>query len=355
MGNRGVWMSRRALSVVLVGSLLGVGGVAAPVVVAASAHAVAIGCPPGAFDDTDGVVKMIDKTVAWEMKRVEVVINAHVLKPGGVLVNPTTLPNGVLEQLTLTRSADGNQYTYELDMAQPAATPTFVLISSGSRTDEGVDANGVHTVNKQVSVDYDARAAFVPTNATGHFSATIVHVNDPSKPAPGNQDTLTVSFAGITVKPTDPHGPRTGSYTHVGETAIGGDLDYQASIPVPCPGNPAGPVEITVQRRHVDSAAGERTFRRDALVTGGSLTAGQVSIGFQCGTDTQTSTGQTAVQSNYLVHKIENADGTTQSYTVKFKNETAPNCNPAFGSLVSPTDNSTDSPFSHPVTFPGQW
>jgi hypothetical protein len=342
---------RRFLSVVLSAMLSGVvGGVVVPAT--ASAMGSSPGCAPGSFDDTDGVVAKIDSTITNEMKRVENAIDMAKLNPGDTSVKVKTLSNGVLARTTLSRSADGNTYDFELEMAQPSATPTFVVITTGSRTDAGV-VNGVHTVNKQVSVDYDARGSFVPTSPTGSFDATIVHVNDASKPAPGDQRTINVSFTGITVKPNDKHGPRTGSYTHIGETAIGGSLDFHASLPVPCPGNPAGPVEVFVQRRHVDDVSGERTYRRDAVMTGGTLAAGEQSIAFDCGTNTPS--GSSLVKSYYRLHKIENADGSTKSFTVKLHNETAPNCNPAFGANVSPTDNSTDSPFSHPVTFPGEW
>jgi hypothetical protein len=223
-----------------------------------------------------------------------------------------------------------------------------------SRTDAGV-VNGVHTINKEIFFDYDARAQFIPTRRSGHFDATIVHVNDPSQPAPGDKTTLSVTFSDITVKPTDPHGPRSGTYTHVGEAGIGGSLDFHASIPVPCPGDPAGPVDILVQRRHVDDPVGnERTYRRDALVTGGSLATGEQAIAFKCGTNIISGTTIVAKHS-YLLKKIENADGSTQSYTELLKGQTAADCNPAFGAIVDPNNNATDWAFSHPVTFPGEW
>ena len=257
---------RRLLSVALAGALLGAGGgTAVQAVVTAGAHAASITCPPGAFDDTEGVVKAIDKTIDKERARMEHSIASAALNPGDSKVHQRALSTGVLVRWSIARSADGNTYNFLLEMAQPSPTPSYVLVSSLSRTDAGV-VNGVQTINKQISFDYNARGQFIPTRPTGNFDATIVQVNDASQPAPGNQTTLSVAFTNITVKPTDKHGPRTGSYTHIGEAGIGGSLDFHASIPVPCPGDPAGPVDITVQRRHVDDAIGnERTYRRDAL------------------------------------------------------------------------------------------
>jgi hypothetical protein len=344
-------MFRRTLSVVLTGALLGLTGAS----LASPPAGAVVRCAPGSFDDTEGVVKKVDKTIQKELSHIERAINAAVLNPGDSITRISTIAPGVLAKKTVARSADGNTYSYELDMASDTATPTYVVIATASRTDAGVDANGVHTVNKQITMDYDARGTFIPTMATGNFSATVAHVVDPSKPAPGIQDTLTVSFAGISVRPDDPHGPRTGSYTHIGESAIGGSLDFAASVPDPCPGTATPPIEIMVQRKHVDDATGERTFRRDATVTGGSLSAGQQAIKFVCGDRSTTATGITVTTSQYSLLKIENADGTTQSYKINMKNETGPNCNPVFGAVVSPTDDSTDWPFTHPVTFPGEW
>jgi len=341
---------KRLLSLVLTGSLLGIGGAAAMPTVA---RANTVKCPPGAFDDTDGVVRLIDATINKEMSKVEKAFKNLKLAPGASRVVIKTLGSGLVIKTTLARSADGNTLSFELDMAA-AATPTdFVVITQGSRTDAGTIGT-VHTVNKQVSTDYDALKSFLPNSKpTGHFDATIVHISDTSKPAPRVQDTLSVNFSGITVAPKDPHGPRTGSYTHLGERAIGGWLDFHADVPVPCPGNPAGPMSINVERRHVDDATGERQYRRDAVATGGGLNPGEQQISMNCGTNPVKGSG--TLPTRYTLNKREDASGGTIKFTIKLKNETSPNCDPDFGALVSPTDNSTDWGFPHPPSFPGEW
>ena len=341
---------KRLMSVVLAGSLLGIFGAAtAPSIAGASVSK----CAPGSFDDTDGVVRIIDKTVSKEMSTVEKAFKKLNLNPGETRITQKQTSTGLIVKITLARSADGNTLSFELDLAHVATPTDFTVITTGSRTDAGTIGT-VHTVNKQVSTDYDALRLFYPNSKpTGHFDATVVHVKDTSKPAPGVQDTLSVSFAGITISPKDPHGPRTGSYTHIGETAIGGSLDFSANVPVPCPGNPAGPMTISVQRRHTDDATGERTFRRDALATGGMLGAGEQEIAFDCGTNPAKGSG--TMPTRYGLKKHEDATGATVTYKITLKNETGPDCNPAFGALVSPTDNATDWGFPHPVTFPGEW
>ena len=341
---------KRLLSLVLTGSLLGIGGAAAmPAVAGASGTK----CAPGSFDDTDGVVKLIDATINKEMSKVEKAFKNLKLAPGASRVVIKTFGSGLVIKTTLARSADGNTLSFELDMAA-AATPTdFVVITQGSRTDAGVEGT-VHTVDKQVSTDYDALKSFIPTSKpTGHFDATIVHLTDTSKPAPGVQDTLSVNFAGITVSPKDPHGPRTGSYTHLGERALGGWLDYSANVPVPCPGTTFGPMTINVERRHIDDATGERQYRRDAVATGGGLNAGEQQLSMNCGTNPVKGSG--TLPTRYTLNKREDATGATIKFTIKLKNETSPNCDADFGPLVSPTDNSTDWGFPHPPSFPGEW
>jgi hypothetical protein len=347
---------KRLSSVVLAGTLLGaVATGLVPGAAQANTKTTAPGCAPGTFDDTDQVVGTINMTIEKEMSVVRHAIKKATLNPGDSQTKEATTSSGLLSRTTLGRSADGNTYTFELDLAQIDPNPTFTVITTGSRTDAGI-VNAVHTTNEQVSVDYDARRSFIPASKpTGRFDATIVDVKDPSKPVPGRRHTLNVGFTGITVKPGDPHGPRTGSYTHIGEAAIGGSLDYRGSIPVPCPTGPAsGPVEVKVQRKHVDDAGGERTYRRDAVATGGSLATGEQAISFECGSKPPKGAA-TPAPASYVVKKIEAADGSSLSFHIKLKNESGPNCNPAFGALVSATDNTSDWDFSQPVTFPGAW
>jgi hypothetical protein len=339
---------RRIASVLLIGSLCGLGSVAA------SVHAAGASCPPGAFDDTEGVVKLIDKTINTELSHVHREIKRVQLNPGESRIVDSTTSTGLLVRKQLARSADGATYTFELDLAHSDPSPVYTTITTGSITDNGTDSAGVHTVTKQVATDYDALKSFIPTTrATGDFDATTVHTKDPSKPAPGVRDDLSVNFTDITVSKHDPHGPRSGAYTHVGEINIGGSLDFSASEPVPCPGTPTGPATIAVQRRHIDDGTAERDYRRDALVTGGTLAAGDTLVSFACGDKPKKGVG--GLPTGYTLVKTEDGSGNTVSGRETFRNETSPNCDADFGALPSLTNNATDYVFVHPVPFPGEW
>jgi hypothetical protein len=341
---------RRIASVFLIGSLCGLGSVAASAHIAGASNP----CPPGAFDDTEGVVKVIDKTINKEITHVRSEIKRVKLQPGESRTVNLMTSTSLLIRKQLGRSTDGGTYTFELDMANNGPSPVYTTITTGSITDNGTDASGVHTTTRQVATDYDALKSFIPsTRATGHFDATTVHTQDPSKPAPGVRDDLSVNFTDITVSKHDPHGPRSGTYSHVGEINIGGSLDFSASEPVPCPGTPTGPATIAVQRRHVDDGTAERDYRRDAMVTGGTLPAGDTLVSFACGDKPTKDVG--GLPTAYTLVKTEDGAGNTVSGKVTFRNETSPNCDPDFGAVPSLTNNATDSPFSHPVTFPGEW
>ena len=344
-------VSRLILATTMFG-LIGAGVVATTG--STSGASTANGCGPGTYDDTDKVVKTIDDTIDKTLKIINAAIDLKVLAPGDTLIRYSTAASGLLQRDTITRSADGTTYSFQRELAQPSATPNYVVINTGSRTNAGT-VGTVHTVNKLVTADYDALRALLPTSkATGSFAASEIMVTDTAQAAPGKQTTLNVDFAGITVSSHDTHGARTGTYVHVGEPTIGGSLDFHGTIPVPCPADPSmGSVDVTVQRQYIDDATGERFFRRDAVATGGSLAPGEQAIAFVCGTEPVKGSGTRP--SSYSLGKIENADGSTQRYHIKLKNETGPNCNSQFASLVAPTNNASDWAFTHPVVFPGEW
>jgi hypothetical protein len=307
-------------------------------------------CGPGSYDDTDSVVSIINGTINRAISPITMAVKQAHIAPGGSKTIVKTIPGG-LEQIILNRSADGQTYDFEVDVALASATPSWTEVGSGDVTDHGVVA-GVRTIDSAISVDFNALQSVITTSKpTGSFSATIELVKDPTKPGNGTKTTTNVTFTDITVRASDPHGPRSGTYTHVLEGGVGGDYDFSGTIPVPCPGGAAGPaVNISVQREHRDTGAMERTFRRDAVATGYLLPAGDQAIAFECGNRTTTN-----LPEYYLLTKIENADGSSATYHITYRNETSPQCDPLFGSLVSPTDNTTDWTFVHPLTFPGEW
>ena len=331
-------------------SMVCAAGVATGTGVHAAAAAKTPSCAPGSFDDTDNVVSTINATINKAVSPIQMAAKKDHIAPGGSVTKVKTIAGG-LQQTTISRSSDGATYDFEIDVAQASDTPTWTKVSYGSLTDDGV-VSGVHTYDTSLTVDYDAlRSVISSSKTTGDFSATIELVKDPTQAGNGTKTTTGVTFSDITVKPNDTHGARSGTYTHVLEGGVGGSYDFSGTIPTPCPGGVAGPaVTISVQRQHLDNGNKERSFRRDAAAAGYTLDAGQQAIAFECGTHTVTGT-----PTDYLLKKIENADGSSASYHLKYKNETTAQCDSRFGALVSPTDSSSDWSFPHPLTFPGEW
>jgi len=343
---------KRLLSGALVGSLLGLAGIGSAVALAAPAGAKALGCGSGPVADTDAVVSSINKTIAKENKKVQKAIDKANLAPGDSKTHDTTLSTGVIVRTTLSRSADGNTYSFEGDFAQPSSAPTFVEVTSGDRTK--TVSGSIKTIDEHVSTSYDLLRTFIPLKLSGSFSADVNVVKDPSQAGQGVRNTISVNFTNIMVKNNDPHGPRTGTYTHVGEPGVGGDLDYHASIPTPCTSNPnAGAAEVTTHHRHFVSGT-TVTARRDTLITGGTLGAGEKVVELGCGTTTVNNADLDP--SRYHLRKHEDASGATVSGAIKTKNPSDPPCSAAFGLPVPQLgNNSTDYDFSTAVTFPGEW
>jgi hypothetical protein len=96
-------------------------------------------CAPGSFGAIEKVVKVVDKTISFEMKKLEKFINKKfinkkVLNPGDSISRTIALPMGVLLRTTVSRSADGHTYSFEEDLAKATSSPTFVEVGTASRT-----------------------------------------------------------------------------------------------------------------------------------------------------------------------------------------------------------------------------
>ena len=296
-------------------------------------------CAPHLFQETGETEKTLDNAFAQRLAWLEHIIETSHLTPG----SPKTwesVQNGIVRRLTMTLNADGS-YSFELDLAASSPTLTFFKVWSGSI----LNSSGV--TNATLSVDYDALKQVVPTSAlSGQATAVLQIVIDPSKPAPGIQNTSTVSFTNFLLQVGDSAGPRTGGYLTIKEPGIGGFFNYQDALVLLCPANPNSEIaERQVVQRWYLASDGSTHERSDAQATGGQIPSGDQWIGLAC--TAQSATGIVS----YNLLKLEDASGNTVTGGVGG----AGTCDPLFGAVPSLTNNATDWNFTQAVTFPNEW
>lgn len=258
-----------------------------------------------------------------------------------------------MQAVTLSLAADRLTYGFQVQLAPVlvgGGVGPFVTIEDGTVV---TTTNGsVTQTTTQLSIDDTAYRSVVPTEpSTGQIGATFTSLTDTSRPA--GQQTKTV--AGVTLtsflpQEGDPHGPRSGSYTHLGEPGVGGAFtfaDTLALLPSPCaPGVAPGPASLTTVARWYQAGDGSLHGRSDAKATGGQIPAGDAWLESAC---TQNSTRR------YEVDKIEDATGSTVAGHVVPSSPPASPCDAAFGSVPSLTNNATDYDFTAAPSFPNEW
>jgi hypothetical protein len=253
---------------------------------------------------------------------------------------------GVPAQLVETRNVDGS-VTAELDMlGSVGAGPTTIWTGTASQSLDA--AAGISTTGYQATLDFSALHSVIGGEAaTGLMQWTSSVIHDPSKPAPGVKKTQNVNFTNFLPEAGDPHGPRTGSYTHVGEPGVGGSLQFNDSLVLICPFNPGSLVSSTrsVQRWFSDQGGGIHG-RSDSKADGGQIPDGFSFVSLACVTTAPTFM-------TFTFNKEENSAGDT----IASSSSGAPSgpCSPLFGPVPSLSNNGSDYDFAQPATFPGEW
>ena len=258
-------------------------------------------------------------------------------------------------QFTMTRSADGLTYAFELDLAPAGqAPPAWTKVFWGSLTDS--TSGTVKGRTGAMTFDEDALHAVVPAERlTGTIDLTFDQVRDPSRPAPGVKRTTAVTFHGFSFGPYDRHGPRDGSYTHLSEPGVGGLMSYQDSVVLLCPANPdALPADTTTVARWFLAADGAVHGRADARAVGGQIAAGDTWLGASCRSVAPGTDPATTSFAGYWMMKLEDGTGATVAGSAHQAGSGVA-CDPAFGAVPALGDASTDFDFTQPATFPGAW
>ena len=266
------------------------------------------------------------------------------LTDGGSVTWTRTLLYGQVEQVILTRDSVGN-YSFEEDEAAEEAPTSFVRVVLANLISTGGGGISPAEIRGTLSIDFSAIASVVSTaSLRGQESVAFDFITDPSKPAPGKKENITVAFTSLSLRSDDQHGPRTGSYTQVREPQIGESLQFTASLVLLCPANPSGAVSDTqsVERKYKTSD-GTTHSRGDGTASGGQLPAGSNWVEARC----------SASRANFRLAKLEDSSGNTVEGSVSGSPSTA--CDAAFGAAPQVSSNATDFNFSGVPTFPGEY
>jgi hypothetical protein len=315
-------------------------------------------CHPHLFERTAEVAWTLNAIFRRHLRHVDALVARHPDLLAGDTATWTETGSAleVQRQFTITRSADGTTYSFELFLAPAGQTPPqWVKVFDGTETDSS-SATVKHRTGA-MSFDYDALHGVLPLERiTGTVDLTFDRVRDPGKPAPGVRRSTDVTFTGFSFGPLDPHGPRAGHYQHLSEPGIGGDMSFQDSVVLLCPPNPSSlQADTTTVSRWYRAADGSLHGRSDALATGGQIAAGETWQGVSCYSGMMGADPATATMAAYWMMKLEDGTGATVVGSSFEAGAGAVACDTAFGAVPSPTGNGTDFDFTSPVTFPGAW
>lgn len=315
-------------------------------------------CHPHLFSRTSEVVQRLNAVFYRHLRHVDALIARDPALVAGSTVTWSQTGSGVevQRQLVITRSADGLTDSFELDLAPAGQTPpSWVKVMEGVRTTSTSATGG--EVTTHMTLDYDALHGVLPTERlTGQVELAIDRVKDSSRPAPGVKRTTTVTFTGFSFGPADPHAPRSGTFTHVGEPGVGGSLSFQDSLVLLCPANPGGlAADTATDSRWYVAGDGAVHGRADARATGGPIATGDTWLGVTC---YQGPVGHAPGLADeaawYWAVKLEDASGATVPSSAHASGTGT--CDPAFGPVPSLSDDSTDYPFPPgPIAFPNEW
>ena len=313
-------------------------------------------CHPHLFARTAEVAWRLNAVFFRHLRHIERLIAKHPKLLAGDSATWSETGSGfeVQRQFVITRSSDGLTYDFELDLAPAAqAPPVWVKVFSGSTTNATTSTGSDQTGS--LDFDYDALHSVIPDDRlTGQIAIAFERITDSSKPAPGKKKVTTVTFHGFSFGPNDPHGPRSGTFTHVGEPGVGGSLTFQDSLVLLCPANPTAQVADAVTHARWYVTNGALHGRADAKATGGQIPSGDTWLGVTCYQGTHGVRPLATAENGYWAMKLEDGSGATVTGSARHAGSEQ-SCDSAFGAVPSLTDNQTDYDFTAAVTFPNEW
>jgi hypothetical protein len=315
-------------------------------------------CHPHLFSRSAEVVQRLNAVFHRHLRHVDALIARDPSLVAGSTVTWSQTGSGfeVQRKLTISRSADGLTYRFELDLAPAGQTPpTWVEVMDGTQTRSTSSTGGAESVG--MTLDYDALRGVLPTERlSGTIEIAFDRLIDSTRPAPGVKRTTTVTFVAFSFGPDDPHGPRSGAFTHVGEPGVGGSLSFQDALVLLCPANPGAlPADTVTDSRWYVAADGSVHGRADAKATGGPIATGDTWMGVTCYQGPAGHAPDPGDEADsFWAMKLEDATGATVQSSERSSGLGA--CDAAFGPVPSMVDSSTDYGFpAGPITFPNEW
>jgi hypothetical protein len=312
-------------------------------------------CHPHLFARTSEVVWRLNAIFYRHLRHVEHLLAHRATRLDGGTGTWTQAGTGLEVQRQLTITSDGGVFNFALQLAPANQTPPrWVEVLSGSTT-RTATSTGTERIGS-LDLDFDALHSVIPSERlTGTVALAFDRVVDSTQPAPGVRKVSTVGFHGFSYGPLDPHGPRDGSFTHVGEPGVGGSISFQDSLVLLCPANPQRlAADAVTQARWYVTPTGALHGRADAKATGGQIASGESWSGVVCYQGAAAIRPLATMETGYWAMKLEDGAGATVAGSARQAGD-ASSCDTAFGPVPSQANSSSDHDFSAPVTFPNQW
>lgn len=312
-------------------------------------------CHPALFVRTHEIVARFNRHSWKALQHVEALIKKTPKLTTGTTVtwsDSVTFENvQIVRQFTMTEVSTGD-YTFDLSLGTSASS--LVTIFSG--TIDNTSAAPLTTIQGTLAYNFDALHSVIPTElASGSFTATTTVVKDSSRPS-GQQTekTIVVKLVDFLPEEGDPHGPRSGTYTHLSQQGVGGYLDYGDTLQLLCPNvSPATPPESDLStytqwylKSGVLSGRADSYAVNENPTPSGQIPQGDEFVGVSCYSDSTVVAANATSENLYWLMKEENI---ASGQTLRFWEAAAgtATCDPAFGPTPSSQNNTNDFNFSN--------
>jgi hypothetical protein len=317
-------------------------------------------CHPHLFWRTRNVVERFNTHILMVVSRMDAVIDNHPKATTGT-THTWEKDVGLYTIKVEAAKVSATQFTFETDIKKKADDDSK-YVKVGSSTINKTDGTA-HTGQGTYLVDLTALSSVTGGKAQGQISISFDITNA------GAQKTLQVTLTNFTPDDTivDANGnplltPKDANYVFTRTKGVGGSLKFQDEMVLACPDNPSSEqATVNTVARWGHNSTGSFVGRADAVATGGQIQTGYKIEGVVCADLSQGDA--TAELGKYWMMKAEDTtNGNTIVAGEAYVGAAGPDtCDPIFGAVPSPDNNTTDFDFStinftdsSIVPYPGQ-